>query len=110
MADCNDLFRKFEREISLRSTEIKFLRKARTTLTTRIKNSFSGKEQIPPIEFKVQGSFTMDTIIRPLNGEFDIDLGIYFKFPSLDRDTWPTPQTVSKWVYDAVDGHTSIPP
>lgn len=110
MADCNDLFRKFEREITLRPTEIKFLRKARTTLTNKIKNSFSGKEHIPPIEFKVQGSFTMDTIIRPLNGEFDIDLGIYFKFPSLDRDTWPTPQTVSKWVYDAVNGHTSIPP
>lgn len=52
----------------------------------------------------------MNTIIRPLNGEFDIDLGIYFKFASLNRDAWPIPQTVSKWIYDAVYNHTSTPP
>jgi hypothetical protein len=110
MSDCSELFKKFNEEITLRPSEIRFLRKARTTITKKIKSDFSSKPQIPPIEFKVQGSFTMDTIIRPLRGEFDIDIGIYFKFPSHDKEDWPVPQTVSGWVFDAVNGHTSTLP
>lgn len=110
MANCNNLFLQFNKNITLIPSERKYLRKARTTITTKILNNFSAKKHIPPIEFKVQGSFTMDTIIRPLNGEFDIDIGIYFKFPTGDRSQWPVPQTVSGWVYDAVKTHTSTLP
>ncbi len=110
MADCNELFLRFNDNITLIPSEKKYLRKARTAITTKILNNFSAKSQIPPIEFKVQGSFTMNTIIRPLNGEFDIDIGIYFKFQENDRDQWATPQTVSGWVFNAVKNHTSIPP
>ena len=110
MADCNELFLKFNDNITLMPSEKKYLRKARTAITTKILNNFSAKSQIPPIEFKVQGSFTMDTIIRPLNGEFDIDIGIYFKFPTNDREQWAIPQTVSGWVSNAVKNHTSTPP
>ena len=110
MANCNELFYNFNENITLTHSEKNYLRKARSAVTTKIINNFSSKKHIPPIEFKVQGSFTMDTIIRPLNGEFDIDIGIYFKFPSSDPDKWPVPQTVSGWVYEAIKNHTSTPP
>lgn len=110
MADCSEIFSRFNYNISLRPFEKLYLRKARKSITTKIINNFSGKSQIPKVEFKPQGSYTMDTIIRPLNGEYDIDIGIYFKFTSNNREDWPIPQTVSGWVYDAVKKHTSTLP
>lgn len=110
MADCSEAFSRFNTEISLRPYEKIYLRKARTSVTHRIVNHFKSKSQIPSIEFKPQGSYTMDTMIRPLNGEFDIDIGVYFKFPSNDRSTWPIPQTVSGWIAEALKNHTSTLP
>lgn len=110
MANCNELFYKFNDNITLTRVERYYLRKARAAVTTKILNNFSSKKNIPPIEFRVQGSFTMETIIRPLNGEFDIDIGIYFKFSTSNRNEWPIPQTVSGWVSEAIKNHTSIPP
>lgn len=107
MANCTDHFLNFDQNISLRPAEKRFLRKARTAITNKIINKFSSKTQIPPVSFKVQGSFTMNTIIRLLNGEFDIDVGVYFDFPSNDRDNWPTPQTVSGWLHEAIKNHTT---
>jgi hypothetical protein len=110
MADCSEIFARFNSNISLRPFEKQYLRKARTSITTRIINNFRTKPQIPKIEFKPQGSYTMDTIIRPLNGEYDIDIGIYFAFPSNNIEDWPVPQSVSGWVVEAVKTHTSTPP
>lgn len=108
MGNSSASFKYFNDTITLKPSEKKYLRKARTAITTKIINKFSAKAQIPPVKFKVQGSFTMNTIIRPLNGEFDIDIGTHFIFPSKDRDNWPNPQTVSGWLFDAVKNHTSI--
>lgn len=107
MANCADLFLKFDQSISLSPTEKRFLRKARTAITNKIVNKFNIKAQIPSVSFKVQGSFTMNTIIRPIDGEFDIDIGVYFDFQDNDRDNWPTPQTVSGWLHEAVMKHTT---
>lgn len=110
MADCTDNFSGFNKTISLLPVERNYLRKARRVITDRIRTNFKSRKQIPAFEFKVQGSYSMGTIVRPLEGDFDLDLGIYFKFPSNNRSEWPIPQTVSGWVLDALKNQTSTTP
>ena len=53
----------------------------------------------------------MHTIVNPIDGEYDIDDGVYLQnLDSTDDSNWPTPETVHKWIFDAVDGHTNQPP
>jgi hypothetical protein len=54
------------------------------------------------MEFQSQGSFVMDTIIKPLNDDFDLDDGIYFHGPLSDKER-PVPQIFHNWVIRAID-------
>jgi len=110
MADCSPQFIEFNIAISLTKTDKKYLRAARRGITAKVRRYFSSNEQCPRVEFKGQGSFSMGTIVRPINGEFDIDIGIYLKNQSIFRDFWPKPEKVSYWLVKALDGHTIIPP
>ena len=49
----------------------------------------------------------MNTIIEPLDGEFDIDDGIYFE---LDKEPDKSVNTFHRWIYEAVDGQTQQKP
>lgn len=49
-----------------------------------------------------QGSYAMYTGIKPLDSDYDIDIGVCFKLSKDDYD----PVEVKKWVYDALNGHT----
>jgi hypothetical protein len=46
----------------------------------------------------------MNTIIEPLDGEFDIDDGIYFK---VEAEPLQGINTFHRWIFEAVDGHTN---
>lgn len=50
-----------------------------------------------------QGSYAMGTGIKPLQGDYDIDVGIQFAFDYRQYD----PVEVKSWVYKAVYGHTA---
>jgi hypothetical protein len=53
----------------------------------------------------------MDTTVNPLDGEYDIDDGVYLQ--NIDKDNknnWPAPETVHSWIYKAVEGHTKEDP
>lgn len=110
MADCSDIFISFNSNISLTKTAIRNLRAARSAIKRKIIQYFS--ESIKPLQFEFfgQGSFTFGTIIRPLNGEYDIDIGIYIKDQSKWRDEWPTPESISERIKSALIGHTSYNP
>lgn len=110
MADCNDLFQAFHDAIKLSASKERDLRRAREALRDRIKNHFKSEmeEKIP--EFQSQGSFAMKTIVNPLDGEFDIDDGIYLQNLPSEQADWPTPKTVHGWILDAVEGHTEENP
>ena len=53
----------------------------------------------------------MGTMVNPLNGEFDIDDGVYLQhLDTSDNREWPTPETVHRWLVQATDGHTGQKP
>lgn len=53
----------------------------------------------------------MGTIVNPLDGEYDIDDGVYLQnLDKENKDSWPTPETVHSWIYKAVEGHTKEDP
>lgn len=111
MANCHDLFSSFHEKISLSETKKESLRQARDAIRERIKNKLTDAERTPVPRFSAQGSYMMHTIVNPIDGEYDIDDGVYLQnLDKSDKKDWPTPETVHKWIYDAVDGHTNQKP
>lgn len=76
-------------------------------LRKKIIKHFQEKEREKP-KFYIQGSMdqNVSTGINPLNGDYDIDDGVYLQGYLTDD---VTPETAHKWIFDAVDGHTNEP-
>lgn len=110
MVNCHDLFQKFHDEIKLTTSKQSSLKTAKDTLRERVKKYFSKELKIESPKFWSQGSYAMGTIVNPLEGEYDIDDGIYLQHLDVNKDNWPTPETAHKWIYDAVKGHTKEDP
>ncbi|PIV64641.1 MAG: hypothetical protein CO162_00945 [bacterium (Candidatus Ratteibacteria) CG_4_9_14_3_um_filter_41_21] len=110
MANCHDLFQKFYDEVKLTPSKEDSLKTAREAIREKIRNYFKNtmKENHP--KFYGQGSYAMSTIINPLDGEYDIDDGIYLQNLDLNKLKWPVPETVHNWIYNAVKGHTNENP
>ena len=107
MANCHDLFSAFHDAVALSPSDRERLRKARDALRALITAAFREAGRTPVPEFRQQGSYTMKTIVRPIEGEFDLDDGVYLQhLDNTDNRNWPTPETVHGWVFDAVKGHT----
>ena len=109
MADLSKNFIAFSKEVSLTKTNRLYLRKARANITRKLKSYFT-EYNLPVIEFKVQGSFTMNTIIRSLHDPFDIDIGLYLRNQGNDNANWPKTETVSQWIINALCDHTTFKP
>ena len=77
MADCHSLFTVFHRRIKLTTSKEDYLRTSRDALRTCICKHFSEEEEISEPRFHMQGSFAMRTIVNPLDGEYDLDDGVY---------------------------------
>ena len=110
MADCSHLLMRYNDLISLSKTDKKFLRAARTAIKNKVCRYIKENTDCVNVEFKGQGSFTMGTIIKPLNGEYDIDIGVYLRGYGPWRENWPRPETASSWLVKALYNHTSIKP
>ncbi len=108
MADCNDLFKDFLNKIRLSSSYKGSLREARDAIENRIKTHFKNnmKEKVPI--FYEQGSFALGTVVTPLDGEFDIDYGIYLQ--NIKMSNLPSPDVVHSWIFKSVEGHTKEKP
>lgn len=110
MADCSNTFLKFNAAISLTKTDRKYLRSARKAVTGKIRTYFAENNHCPKVEFIAQGSFTMGTIVKPLNGDYDIDIGVYLRGLSDYQSGWPTPEAASQWLINALQNHTQTSP
>lgn len=120
MANCHQQFVDFNSTITLTKDRKKKLKKSRKKLRDRVRTDFKENhaDEIKP-KFSSQGSSEMKTGINPVvrvideDGEekrltkYDTDDGIYFIGPLSKRKAV---QTYHNWIWDAVDGHTSIPP
>jgi len=110
MANCHDLFRSFMGQIDFDPSKRDSLKSAREGLRKRIKTHFKDTLKTKVPGFCGQGSYMMATIINPLDGEYDIDDGVYLMNIDPQKSKWPDPQTVHGWILDAVKGHTKQDP
>lgn len=60
-------------------------------------------EACPTFYFRDQGSYEMRTGTQPLDGDYDIDQGLYFAVSTVD---YPDPVVLKERVYEALVGHT----
>lgn len=61
-------------------------------------------EDVPKFETFNQGSYSMHTGVVPLDGNYDIDVGVIF---DCDQNTYPDPVILKKKVYAALNSHSS---
>lgn len=72
-------------------------------LKSGLKKLFAEKQQnCPGYSTFNQGSYAMNTGIKPLDGDYDIDVGVCFNIKHTDYD----PVEVKNWVYEALKNHT----
>ena len=94
MADLHETFEKRKKE----------LRKSRNAVRDDIRKYFDEKRDEHTVKFKGQGSFSMNTSILPLSGEYDVDDGVYIFGKDEDR---PTPSKAHGWILKAVENRTN---
>lgn len=99
MADLNESFLEFNKIIKLSSKRKKELIISRNAVRERIKKYIENNSKLHTVKFKSQGSFSMNTSILPLSGEYDVDDGVYIFGKDENR---PTPSTVHNWIKKAV--------
>lgn len=105
-------FKNYHGNIKLTPAKKSSLRGNKDALRNKIKSAFRDKGRIPVPTFFIQGSFSMHTTINPLTQQYDIDDGLYLQHIDTSKpiSEWPTPESVHRWVVDAVNGHTGTPP
>lgn len=92
------MFRKFHEAIQLnRFDENAELREKRDRILKRMRDNLGRA-----FEWFNQGSYAMGTGVKPLDSDYDIDIGVI-----VDLDRAYNPCDVKGWVYQALDGHTS---
>jgi len=102
MAEIQRYLVDFHEKIKLLNTEEnQDLRDKKNIILEKLKNKISS--DAPSYTTFNQGSYAMGTGIKPIDGEFDIDVGIKF---NLSKDDYADPVDVKKWVYEALKDHT----
>ncbi|MCZ6688556.1 MAG: nucleotidyltransferase [Planctomycetota bacterium] len=102
-------FRTFDETIRLkRFAENAELREKRDRVLTRlrggIQKQFPSPANRPTFDFFNQGSYEMGTGVKPLGGDYDIDVGLVL---NIDISHHRDPVAVKEWVYKAVKEHTT---
>ena len=95
----NAKFRSFHQAIHLgRFAESAVLREKRDRVLSRLRTNC--KYKFEPFN---QGSYEMGTGVKPVGGDYDIDVGVVFALSDVARFD---PVTIKGYVHDAVLGHT----
>lgn len=111
MANLHSEFITFHDRVALTSGKEESLRTARNAIRERIQKYFRENLKVTLPKFLGQGSYAMGTTVNQLDGEFDIDDGVYLQHLDENDDReWPTPDTIHRWLVKATDGHTNEKP
>lgn len=109
MANVQKQFEEFNDAIKLGEyTDSATLREKRDIildkLRARLPEVFAAHgEDCPTFHFRDQGSYKMRTGVKPIDGDFDIDQGLYFEVAVAD---YSDPVVLKERVYEALEGHT----
>lgn len=79
MSDCNNLFKEFDRELTILPSKKEKMMTSRDNLRERIKNYFKEKHPGYTPKFYIQGSYKLGTTIRTKDDKCDLDDGVYFR-------------------------------
>jgi hypothetical protein len=110
MADCHDLFGTFHERVAVSANRKDQLRTSRNATRERIKKHFKEVMKVTPPTFHGQGSYSMKTLVNPIETMYDIDDGVYLQHLTTVNSNWPTTATVHGWIIDATKDSTSVPP
>lgn len=110
MADIQTQIVEFDRKIRLSwETEEKTLSEKREIILGKLRDKFAAmraeKKKVPTFTDFNQGSYQMDTGIRPAEGDYDIDVGLRFNCATAD---YPNPANLKILVADVLEGHTEL--
>lgn len=110
MSNCHDLFQDYLGVVRISSAKKASLRTSRNANRDRICEYFRETLKRDEPHFHGQGSYKMFTMINPLDGDYDIDDGVYLQGLGTDQSLWPKAETVHSWIVKAVEGYTTTPP
>lgn len=111
MANLHSEFSTFHDRIALNSSKKASLRTSRNANRERIRQYFRDTLKILIPKFRGQGSYAMETTVNPINGEYDIDDGVYLQhLDNQDDSNWPAAATVHNWLVKAAEGPTNEKP
>jgi hypothetical protein len=106
MANIDRLLKEYSTIIRLSDDKRRELILVRDNLRSRLKTGYAKVTEQLNVHFEIesqsQGSFVMDTIIRPERDDYDIDDGLYF-VGSLQRNSRPDTSEFHEWVVKALD-------
>lgn len=107
MANIQKYLEEFDATIKLRryhenSTLAEKRERVLRTLSDGLKELRGKGKPIPGYRAFNQGSYDLGVGVKPLDGDYDIDVGIAFDLSHAGHD----PVAVKQWVLDAVHGHT----
>ncbi|SEO90409.1 hypothetical protein SAMN04488134_11650 [Amphibacillus marinus] len=100
MADLKSQFNSFHDTIKLKE-ETEVLSSKRDIIINRIKDKLPENTDYS-FEIFNQGSYAMHTGIKPLDSDYDIDVGLYFDMSKEDVK----PVESKNWIYNALKDHT----
>lgn len=111
MANLHNEFDTYYDKIKLTNSKKESLKQARDAIRDRVRKHFRERLEVSVPKFHAQGSYMMRTTVNPLEGEYDIDDGVYLQHLDKEDDSdWPTPATIHRWLIEAVEGHTKERP
>lgn len=108
MADLQKYFDTFHDRIAQRREHEKaVLAEKRKRILTRLADGIAAQRKdgasIPKYRTINQGSYPMGTGVKPLDGDYDLDVAVLFEMTSAKC---PDPVAAKLWVHKAIDGHT----
>ena len=110
MADNQKQFDGFLTNIELVGDGLSSLRTSRDANRDRIKKYWKEELERAAPTFEEQGSFEMGTVIKPIEGDYDLDDGMYLTCMGDDPQEWEKTATIQGWVCSAVEGATQGDP
>ena len=111
MADLHKEMGDFHDRIALTAPSKESLRTSRNAVRERVRKYFRDTLKLAAPKFFMQGSFAMGTTVVPIDGEFDVDDGVYLQhLDGASKKDWPSPETVHRWLVSATEGQTKERP
>ena len=92
-------FKKFNENIRLSATKLDELREKRNKILDKLRTN----EDLPSFEEFGQGSYRMGTEVKPIDKDYDIDVGLRF---NVNKNDYEDPLTLKKQIRDILKNYT----